>query len=74
MIYRGPGFLAVVFGSLHLPIIKLSLFLSLPVCRPSSLRTGEGEGKGMDEEPKSYDHENASPSINRSILFDPRLP
>ncbi len=44
MIYRGPGFLAVVwFGSLPTPYLPspvsmLSLFLSLPVSRGSSLR------------------------------------
>jgi hypothetical protein len=47
MIYRRPGFLAVVwFGSSPLPISKLSLFLGLPVCRPSSLLTGEGRERG----------------------------
>jgi hypothetical protein len=48
MIYRGPGFLAVVwFGSSlnpspPFPVTKLSLFLSLPVCRRLSLLTGVG--------------------------------
>jgi hypothetical protein len=32
-------------------ISKLSLFLSLPVCRRSSLLTGEGEGLGVGVEP-----------------------
>jgi hypothetical protein len=55
MIYRGPGFLAVVcigYSPTPLaltPVLKLSLFLSLPVCRRPSLLTGEGEGAG--EEP-----------------------
>jgi hypothetical protein len=48
MIYRGPGFLAVVwFGfsatpSLPCPVRKLSIFLILPVCRRSSLVMREG--------------------------------
>jgi hypothetical protein len=51
MIYRGPGFLArrmiwVLPHPLPLsPVSKLSLFLSLPVCRMSSLLTGEGGGE-----------------------------
>ncbi len=48
MIYRGPDFLAVVwFGSTSPPPSprKLPLFLTLPVCRRSSLLTGEG-GRG----------------------------
>jgi hypothetical protein len=59
MIYGGPRFLAVVwFGSsrpLH-PLRELSFFLSLPVCRRSSLLTeerGVGGGRGA----KSYDRE-----------------
>ncbi len=59
--YRGSGFLAVeLFGSYspspaHSPshAIKLSLFLSLPVCRRSSLLTGDGGGREwVGEEPK----------------------
>ncbi len=55
MIYRGPGFLAVIwFGSLPTPssqlsLSKLSLFLSLPVCRRSSLLTGGGRGWGRSQ-------------------------
>ncbi len=47
MIYGGPGFLAVVrYGSSpYLVISRLSLFLSLPVCRRSSLLTEEGVGE-----------------------------
>ncbi len=45
---RDPSFLAVKFGSFPLPsspsVRKLSLFLSLPVCRRSSLLTEEGGG------------------------------
>ncbi len=44
------------------PVSKLSLFLSLPVCRRSSLLTREGERGGRGA--KSYDR----PSINRSVL------
>jgi hypothetical protein len=67
MIYRGPSFLAVV--RLHArpvppsPVIKLSLFLSLPLCRRPSLLTGEG-GSGA----RSYDRKKAWASINRLIL------
>jgi hypothetical protein len=44
MIYRGPGFLAVVwFGFSPYPLRKLSVFLSLPVYRRSSLLTGKGD-------------------------------
>jgi hypothetical protein len=49
MIYRGPGFLAVVwFGtsSVPSPVSKLSLFLSLPVCRRSILLTRKGGREG----------------------------
>ncbi len=43
---------------------KFSHFLSLPVCRRSSLLTGEGGGGGA----KSYDSEKAWSSIINSIL------
>ncbi len=59
MIYRGPGFLAVVYTPAPSPpphVNKLSLFLSLFVCRWPSLLTGEVGGLG------------AWPSIHRSIL------
>ncbi len=48
MLYRGPGFLADAwFGSspipsAHSPVIKLFLFISLPVCHRTSLLSGEG--------------------------------
>jgi hypothetical protein len=59
MIYSGPGFLVVVrFGFSPVPFPHLSpqqllyyLFLSLPLCRRSSLLTGEGGGGEVDEEP-----------------------
>ncbi len=71
MDYRGPGFLAVVWFGFSSnppppppPVSKLSLYLSLPLCRRSSLLTGGG-GRGA----KSYDDgEKAWPSINHSIL------
>ncbi len=45
MIYRGPGFLAFLrFGSSPSPVIKLFLFLCLPVYRRSSLLTERGWG------------------------------
>ncbi len=72
MIYRGPGFLAVIwFGSSptdlpHLPSASCPSFsVFLHVCRRSSLLTWEG-GRGW--EAKSNDREKAWPSINRSIL------
>ncbi len=75
IIYRGPSFLAFVrFGSSPTsfpptsPVSKLSLFLSLIVCRRSSLLTGEGGRGGRGA--KSYEHEKAWPSINHSILSD----
>ncbi len=46
-------------------INKLSLILSLPVCRRSRLLTGEGEGGA-----KSYDSEKAWFSICHSILSE----
>jgi hypothetical protein len=55
MIYRGPGFLAVVwFGSSPIPlppspISTLSIFLSLPVCRRSRFLTREGRGWGRSQ-------------------------
>ncbi len=72
MIPKGPGFLAVVwFGSSPTPFPPLLsasclFFLSLPVCRRSSLLTGEGGGGGGGA--KSYDGEKAWLSINHSIL------
>ncbi len=57
MIYRGPGFLKVVgFGSSSTPfppspVSKLSLIISLPVCRRMSLLTWGGGGGGGVEEP-----------------------
>ncbi len=43
MIYRGPGFLAIMWLSFSpSPLSKLSLFLSIPVCRRLSLLTGKG--------------------------------
>ncbi len=68
--YRGPGFLSFVyFGSPpSSPGCKLSLFLSLPVCRRSSLLTEE-VWEGLWEGAKSYDEEKAWSSINRSILY-----
>ncbi len=49
IILRGPGFLAVANPSPS-PVSKLSLFLSLPVCRLSSILTGDG---GLGGEAKS---------------------
>jgi hypothetical protein len=52
------------------PVSKLSLFLSLPVFRQSSLLTREREwGEGGGQRTESYDGgERAWPSINHSIL------
>ncbi len=66
MIYRVVGFLAVeLFGSSPAPypspFSKLSFFLSLPICRRSSLLTGEGGGGA-----KSNDGEKAWSSMNHS--------
>ncbi len=71
MIYRGPGFLAFVwFGSSPTPspVSKLFLFRGIPVCRRSSLMTGEG-GRGA----KSYDRGKTWPSITLSTLSVPVL-
>ncbi len=56
------------FGSLPppSPSSKLSLFLSLPLFRRSSILTGEGGGGGWGA--KLYDCENAWSSLNHSIL------
>jgi hypothetical protein len=67
MIYRAPGFLAVVlFGSSPTPFLHLSnnlpLFLCLPVCRRSSLLTGRGVGDGRGA--KSYDREKATLAVS----------
>ncbi len=65
MIYRGPGFLAVVW--LGSSPINLSLFLSSPVCRWSSLLTEEGE-RGWG---RSKNHRTAKKqwsSVNCSIF------
>ncbi len=66
MMYRGPGFLAGVWSGFPPPpshptpsrVSKLSLFLSLPVCR----RSGKGEGGGGGA--RSQDEEKAWSSIN----------
>jgi hypothetical protein len=69
MIYRGPGFLAVVlFSSSPTPFP----FLRLSVCRRPSLQTGEGGGGGGGA--KSYDREKAWPSKNHSILSARTMP
>jgi hypothetical protein len=47
------------------PLIKLSLFLSLPVCHLPVELTDGGEGVG---ESQIIDREEAWPSINRAIL------
>jgi hypothetical protein len=69
MIYGGAGFLAVYDSAPRPPpppppVSNLPIFLSLPVCRRSSLLPGEGGGRGAG----SYDREIAWPSINHSIL------
>jgi hypothetical protein len=73
MIYRGPGFLAIVlFSSMPNPsppslVIMLSIFLSLPMCCRSRLLAGKGGEGGRGAE--SYDRKKAwSSIINRSIL------
>jgi hypothetical protein len=50
------------------PASKLSIFLSLPVCRRSVLYWRGGGGAGDGRGAKSYDREKAWPSINHSIL------
>ncbi len=71
MIYRGPGFHAVVwFGSSPTPLSRqqLTLFLRLPVCRWSCLLTGErGAGKGLGRKKFIRPRESWF-SINHSIL------
>ncbi len=65
MIYRGPGLLAVVwFGSF--PQTPPPLFLSLPVCRRSSLLMVYGGGGGGGRS-KSYDGGQAWYFMNDSI-------
>jgi hypothetical protein len=48
------------------PVSKLPLFLTLPVCRRSSLLTGGWGGGGCGAE--SHDCKKTWPSINRSAL------
>ncbi len=68
MIYKGPDFLTVVWiGSSPTPFTLsrqqvVSLFLSRPVCRWSSLPT-EGDGRGA----KSYDHKKACMALCKSF-------
>jgi hypothetical protein len=56
-IYGGPGFFTVLwFGSSPAPfpltpVSKFSIFLSLPVCRRSSLLMSCRGGEGVGEEP-----------------------
>jgi hypothetical protein len=61
MIYRGPGFIAMNWPLPHPPyspstVSNLSLFLSLPLGRRSSLLTGGGGGEGAGHE---QNHSNA---------------
>ncbi len=71
MIYREPIFLAVVtFGPFTIlsPVSKLPLFLSLPVCRRSSLLTWERVG----EEPKHATARKPGPlKVIQYSLFQP---
>jgi hypothetical protein len=66
MIYRRLFLLSFELVPPPLPslVSKLSIFLSLCVCRRSCLLTGEGGGGA-----RSYDGENSCSSINHSILF-----
>jgi hypothetical protein len=66
MIYRGPAFLrSYDLAPRPLsPVGKLSLLLSPPVCRRSSLLTGRGGGGGAE----SSHRKKAWPSINYSLL------
>jgi hypothetical protein len=52
------------------PVSNLSHFLSLPVCRRSSLLTGAvaGGGAGGGQGAKSFDRKEAWPSTNQSTL------
>ncbi len=62
MIYRGPVFLW--FKVWLLPpshVSKLSLFISLPLCRRSSLLTGEAGEKGVGEDPNHTTARNPGP-------------
>ncbi len=65
MVYREPGFLAVLFSKL-----SLCLFLSLPLCRRASLLKGDGDGgwAGWGKGAKADDGEKAWSSINHPIL------
>ncbi len=68
---RGPRFRAVVMIWLQarplLPVSKLTLFLSLPVCRRSSFLTGE-KGRRGQVGSRIIDRKKAWASLNRSIL------
>jgi hypothetical protein len=72
MIYRGQAFslsydLAPPPQPPPSPVSKMSFFISLPVCRWSSLLVGMEGGEGGGGA-KSYDGEQALSSINHSIL------
>jgi hypothetical protein len=81
MIYREPGFLAVVCRMIRLlahylppPLSRQQLvsFLSLPVCRLLSLLTGEGGGGGGGA--KSYDVKSGPLKIIQYSAFTPPPP
>jgi hypothetical protein len=55
------------------PVSQLSLFLSLPVCRRSSLLTGGGGGGKGVATSQILPGEEARPSTNHSILSDVQL-
>ncbi len=72
MIYRGPGFLAIIWiGSAPTPFPlsrqQVSLYLSLPVC---SVELTDGRGGRGGHGAESYNSKKSWPSINRSILSD----
>jgi hypothetical protein len=70
MVYRGPGFLAVIWLLLTpLPLPPLPSATCLPVCYQSSLLTGEG-GERVGKEPK---HTTTRMPDPHSILSGARL-
>ncbi len=75
MIYRGPGFLAVVWFIPPPPFRQQIACLSQSSCvSPVELTTGRGGGGGGGARgAKSYHCEKAWPSMNQSKLFARRL-
>ncbi len=70
MIFRGPGFLAVVSFGLHANPLHVDSLSRFSCWSPVELNDGKGRGGG-GRGAESYDREEAWPSGNRSSFSAP---